>query len=236
MTPQHTTAILLAGGSGSRIQTDIPKQYLMLGDKPVVRHSFDLFLEMDEIDEIVVVCAPAFQHIFAAPSADKPVRFALPGSRRQDSVYHGLLAATPAAGLICVHDGARPFIDKALVLRALAAGRQYGAATVGMPVKFTVKESDSLGFVKTTPDRTYLWEIQTPQVLHRSILMDGFHHAHSQHITVTDDVALAELIGKEVKLIEGTHTNLKITVPMDLAIANHLITSQKPVLCRTTTS
>ncbi len=219
-----TSAILLAGGTGSRMQADMPKQFLKLGSKTVVRHSFDVFMEMPEIDEIVVVCAPEFRHHFDTTQAPKKgVRFALPGVRRQDSVYHGLLGTSPTSELICVHDGARPFIDKALVLRVLEAGLQHGAATVGMPIKFTVKESNSENFVRATPDRSFIWEIQTPQIIQRSLLTAGFEYARVHNLTVTDDVSLAELIGKPVKLVEGSHINLKITVPADLAVATQLL-------------
>lgn len=220
-----TTAIIVAGGIGTRMQADIPKQFLSLGDKPVARYSFDLFLSMPEIDEIVVVCAPEYQKLFSA--ATKPIHFALPGERRQDSVFNGLKATSPSQELVLTHDSARPFIDRALVLRALTAGNQWGAATVGMPVKFTVKVSNPQHFVENTPDRTHIWEIQTPQVLHRNILEEGFRMAHQKGLTVTDDVSLAELVGKEVKLVEGSHMNIKVTVPSDLAIANHLLHTLK---------
>lgn len=218
-----TSAILLAGGSSTRMQANTPKQFLQLGDKPLIRHSYDLFLSMPEITEIVVVCDPSYRHLFDGPVNIKPVVFALPGKRRQDSVYNGLLASSPESEYICVHDGARPFIDKELVRRVLAAGQKYQAATVGVPIKFTVKMSTNLNFVAATPDRSLVWEIQTPQVVHRDILLEGFKYAHAHDLTVTDDVSLAELIGKEVKLVEGSHHNLKVTVPADLAIASQLL-------------
>jgi 2-C-methyl-D-erythritol 4-phosphate cytidylyltransferase len=219
----QTSVILLAGGTGTRMQAEIPKQFLPLANKPIAIYSFELFLSMPEIDEIVVVCDPSYRYYFQNPASTKTVSFALPGERRQDSVYNGMMAANPNYGLVCVHDSARPFIDRSLVLRALEAGRTHGAATVGMPIKFTVKETDQNQFVKTTPDRSKIWEIQTPQVVKRKILEEGFCHAQVHKITVTDDVSLAELVGTTVKLVEGSHINLKITVPSDLAIANHLI-------------
>lgn len=216
-----TSVILLAGGTGSRMQSTTPKQFLEIDLKPIACYSFELFLQIPEIDEIIVVCAPDFRSCFKSNS--KPVVFALPGERRQDSVFNGLQASSHP--LICIHDAARPFIDASLVSRVLAAGHHYGAATAAMPVKFTIKEVDTDQFVRNTPDRNLLWEIQTPQVLHREILIQGFAHAHQNKLTVTDDVSLAELINKQVKLVEGSHTNIKITVPSDLAIACQLIKS-----------
>lgn len=221
-----TSAILLAGGSGLRMQSNTPKQFLELDEKPVALYSFQLFLDMPEIDEIVVVCLEDFKELFQSANSSKPVVFALPGERRQDSVYNGLQAASHK--IVCIHDAARPFIDKTLVSRVLEAGKEFGAAAVGMPVKFTVKEIDEHNFVRNTPDRANIWEIQTPQVLQRAILEEGFAYTNQHKITVTDDVSLAELVGKRVKLVEGAHTNLKMTVPNDLAIASHILKTLKP--------
>lgn len=218
-----TSVILLAGGVGSRMQNLTPKQFLQLGEKPLVKHSFDLFISLDEIDEIVVICSPDFQHYFENKNTKKHIIFALPGKRRQDSVYNGLLVSSPNNQFICVHDGARPFIDKNLVLRVLHAAQVYQAAAVGMPIKYTVKMSCSQNFVTTTPDRSLIWEIQTPQVIRRDLLIAGFDHAIKNDLTVTDDVSLVEHLGHKVKLVEGSHHNLKITVPEDLTIATQLL-------------
>ncbi|HEV8051966.1 MAG TPA: 2-C-methyl-D-erythritol 4-phosphate cytidylyltransferase [Parachlamydiaceae bacterium] len=220
-----TSAILLAGGIGQRMHSTTPKQFLVLDQKPVACYSFELFLEMPEIDEIIVVCLEDFRELFNSTHSHKQVSFALPGERRQDSVFNGLQAASH--DLICIHDAARPFIDKEIVSNALEAGKQYGAAAIGMPVKFTVKEIDPENFVIKTPDRSNVWEIQTPQVLQRHILTEGFNYANLHKLTVTDDVSLAELIGKPVKLVEGSHINLKMTFPNDLTIANHILKTLK---------
>ena len=214
-----TSAILLAGGKGNRMQSAIPKQFLEINQKPIAGYSFELFAQMPEIDEIVVVCTSDFKSFFC--SDFKPVVFASPGERRQDSVYNGLQASSHE--LVCIHDAARPFIDRNLVSRVLEAGKHFGAATAAVPIKFTIKEVDALQFVKYTPDRTLLWEIQTPQVLHREILIQGFDHANQNKITVTDDVSLAELIHKPVKLVKGSDTNIKITMPCDLAFAQYIL-------------
>jgi 2-C-methyl-D-erythritol 4-phosphate cytidylyltransferase len=217
-----TSAILLAGGIGTRMQTSHPKQLLHIGNKPLARHSFDIFLQTPEISEIVVVCAPTYRELFLASSSEKPIIFADPGIRRQDSTYNGLQAASKAHEFLCVHDVARPFIDRDLIVRVLKAAQQHGAAVAGMPIKFTIKECNSEHFVLKTPDRSTIWEIQTPQIIRRDWLMNGFNHAITHNLTVTDDVSLVELIGKEVKLVEGSHTNVKITVPSDLTFANSL--------------
>lgn len=218
-----TSAIILAGGMGTRMQSHTPKQFLAINQKTIASYSFELFLTMSEIDEIIVVCPPSFRELFTSAQA-KPVKFALPGERRQDSLYNGLQASSYE--LICIHDAARPFIDRELVLRVLESGRQHGAATAGVPIKFTIKESDPYNFVKNTPNRANIWEIQTPQALHRNMLIEGFKYARENNLTVTDDVSLAELIGTKVKIVEGSHTNIKLTVPSDLNIAAHLLNNE----------
>jgi 2-C-methyl-D-erythritol 4-phosphate cytidylyltransferase len=221
------SVILLAGGQGLRMGAATPKQFLVLEGKPMARFSFDIFHSMPEVDEVVVVCSPDYRQLFEGYSWPKPVKFALPGARRQDSVFSGMQEVSPSCGLVCIHDGARPFIDTSLVERVLQAARQYGAAAAGMPVKFTVKECCSQGFVRSTPDRSGIWEVQTPQAVRLDWLVEGFRHSHGQGITVTDDVSLVELLGKEVRMVEGAHHNIKVTVPIDLTIAQNILATIK---------
>lgn len=208
--------ILVAGGSGSRMKLATPKQYLCFQGKPLARHSFDLFQTMPEMCEIVVVCAEEYRHLFSQDDSPVTVTYAQPGLRRQDSVYHGFQAICSNPSLVCIHDAARPFITDALVRRTLLAANEYGAATAAMPVRFTVKESDAGQLVKHTPERSKIWEIQTPQVIQPHLLKEGFHLATKNNLTVSDDVSLVELLQKPVKLVEGCYSNIKITTPEDL--------------------
>ena len=217
-----TAAILLAGGQGSRMKSPLYKQYLNLGNKPVARHSFDILLGIEEINEIVVVCEPIYEEIFKTSDPLKKVLFALPGKRRQDSVYNGLLAVSNREKLICIHDSARPLITEDLIKKVLLAGLKWGAATLGIQMKSTIKECSQDLFVIKTPDRSVLWEIQTPQVLHKDILLKGFEYAIKQGLTVTDDVSLAELIGHAVKIVEGSQQNIKLTVQEDYILAQEI--------------
>jgi 2-C-methyl-D-erythritol 4-phosphate cytidylyltransferase len=221
----RTSAILLAGGQGSRMNSKIAKQYLELNDKPLILYSYETFLESPEIDEIVVVCSPEYQRLFHQ-NTNKRVVFALPGERRQDSVYNGMMAASADASFICVHDGARPFMTLEAITKVLKAANSAGAAAIGTPVRYTIKQVDRGLNVQCTPDRSTLWEMQTPQVVAKEVLVKGFAHAKLHGITVTDDVSLAELVGNKVKLVEGSHDNIKITVPSDLIFAHQILKSR----------
>lgn len=217
-----TVVILLAGGIGSRMGSKTPKQYLELCDKPIALHSFETFLEISEIEEIVVVCTEEFRELFKTSHQNKIVSFANPGERRQDSVWSGMQAIKSSSNIICVHDAARPFIDRQTILSVIESGAQHGAATVGVPAKSTIKVCNPNGFVKETLDRSTLWEIQTPQVVRRDWLEQGFAFVNERGLSVTDDVSIIELIGKPVKVVEGSYDNIKITTPEDLRIAEAL--------------
>lgn len=213
------SVILLAGGVGTRMQSKLPKQFLSLKNRPIAHYSLNVFLSMPEVVEIVVVCAPEYRSIF---THDKII-FALPGLRRQDSVFNGLEKISSQENLVCIHDSARPLIDLSLVQRVCRAAEEHGAAVCGVPIKHTIKEVDKLGFVQATPDRSRYWEIQTPQVIRAHLLRRGFDLARQTHLTVTDDAALVELLGKPVKLVEGSYLNIKITTSDDLHTAESLL-------------
>jgi 2-C-methyl-D-erythritol 4-phosphate cytidylyltransferase len=219
---QKISVILLAGGKGSRMQAQIPKQYLPLKGKPLALYSFEIFLQLPEIHEIVVVCSKEYESLFQ--SAHKKITFAEPGERRQDSVYNGLQAIEPDTEFVCIHDSARPHITPEIVRRALEAGQLYGAATVGVQARNTIKECNEFAFVKQTPDRSRVWEIQTPQVLRASLLREGFKQINKKNLTVTDDVSIVEHMKFPVKIVEGDIRNIKITSPEDLLIAEHFLT------------
>lgn len=219
---KKTALILLAGGIGTRMNSAIPKQFLTLKGKPAALHSLEIFLQFPEIVEVVIVCSPKYREVFK-DYTDARISFALPGVRRQDSVFSGLTAVRSDPDLICVHDSARPLINHALVQRVIDEGARYGAATAGMPVKFTVKESDESNFVNATLDRTKLWEIQTPQVIKSSLLKEAFEIINAQNITITDDVSAVEWLKHPVKLVEGDYSNIKITTQNDLIIAEQTL-------------
>lgn len=226
MNTPPVSVILLAGGKGLRMGTATPKQYLLLDSKPIALHSLEVFFASPSISEVVVVCDPSFHSIFSA----YPVKFALPGERRQDSVCNGFRAISPTSFWICIHDAARPFITSPMIEQLFQEGKKFGSATLGIPLKFTVKQAKEDLFVEKTLSRDCIWEIQTPQFLHREVLEKGIAFAAEKQLTVTDDVSFAELIGHPTKLVEGSPINLKITTPEDLAIAEHFKSTSKRLL------
>lgn len=214
--------VLAAGGIGMRMGTDIPKQYLSLHNKPLALYSFEVFLSLPEVLGIVVVCDPAYQSLFTPYSKLVNLSFALPGKRRQDSVYNGIEKLT-GDPLVCVHDAARPLINSTLVRRAVHAAAEWQAAVLGVSVKGTIKVCDADQNILNTPNRASLWEVQTPQVIRLSLLREGFEKANSQSLTVTDDVSLVELLGKTVKVVESSYSNIKITTPEDLLVIKQFL-------------
>jgi 2-C-methyl-D-erythritol 4-phosphate cytidylyltransferase/2-C-methyl-D-erythritol 2,4-cyclodiphosphate synthase len=234
-----TAAVLVAAGSGSRMGIPNPKQYAMLAGRPVLIHSLRLFLEHGEISRVVVVTPAERLEETKTLCADyglvsPRLSFVPGGLRRQDSVLAGLkmLAAdTEITEIGLVHDGARPLVTGALIDRCLATARQDGAAIAAIAVQDTLKRQDENGRVAATIDRENLWRAQTPQAARFDLLMAAF--ARFGDTDVTDEAALLQMAGVPVTLVSGERTNIKITRPEDLALAEKLLAAgQAPSLPR----
>ena len=205
------SVILLAGGTGTRMGIDMPKQFLPLGDKSVIDYSLEW---AKNFDEVIVVADKKYHDRFSS------FKITVGGKRRQDSVYNGLLLATKE--YVLVHDTARPFAKLEDIKRLIEEGRKIGAATLGRPVSNTIKEADTNGNVIKTIDRSKLWEIQTPQFIQRDLLLKGYEKVHQDQLDVTDDVSVVETIGVQVKLVVGSPLNFKISTMDDYKIAEAL--------------
>lgn len=219
-------AIVLAGGSGRRMHSNVKKQYLLIGDKPVLYYSLEAFQSSSLIDEIILVCSyedieQCREEIVVRYGFTKVKKIVAGGKERHDSVFEGLKALEDCT-YVMIHDGARPFIDEEMLERIWSQLPSVRACTVGMPVKDTIKLSDTLGFVEKTLPRERLWNIQTPQAFAYDLIRRA-HELRAEGLLeaqITDDAMLIEYTEQiPVKLIEGSYENIKITTPEDLLYA-----------------
>ncbi|XP_019463301.1 PREDICTED: 2-C-methyl-D-erythritol 4-phosphate cytidylyltransferase, chloroplastic isoform X1 [Lupinus angustifolius] len=223
---RSVSVVLLAGGKGKRMGANMPKQYLPLFGQPIALYSFHTFSTMLQVREIVVVCDPSYQDVFQDAKPDHhqvQLKFALPGKERQDSVYSGLQAIDSNSELVCIHDSARPLVLSADVEKVLKDGLLNGAAVLGVPVKATIKEANNESFVVRTLDRKRLWEMQTPQVIKPKLLRKGFELVNREGLEVTDDVSIIEHLKHPVYITEGSYTNIKVTTPDDMILAERIL-------------
>lgn len=231
MQKEKCTAIVLAAGQGKRMGTKVQKQYLEILGKPVLFYSLDTFQKSDIIDEIILVvgenqeeyCQKEIVEKFGITKASKIVRG---GSERYDSVWNGLQVMTED-GFVFIHDGARPFVTEEILAHAYKAVQEEKACVVGMPAKDTIKIVDDNRFAKETPDRNYVWLVQTPQVFETSLIKKAYSLLMKQEIIqVTDDAMVVEkMLQRNVKLVEGSYENIKITTPEDLKIAETILSN-----------
>jgi len=215
------SAILLAGGKGTRIGGPTPKQFVILHNKPIALYSYELFSSLPFIKEIIVVCDPSYNHFFEKKESHSPF-FAKPGIERQISVHNGFQLVSPSSEFILIHDSARPFIQKEDVENLVTVGIQTGAAALGTPLTDTLKSVDSSQYVRETVDRNSFYEIQTPQLIEKNLYKKGFLEVEKKGLCLTDDVGLVELLNHPVKIVRGNGQNRKITTPQDLFIARSL--------------
>lgn len=229
--PGTVGVVLLSAGVGKRVGAGIPKQYIKLLGLEIALHSLESFLDCD-VAEIVIVCAEEWRYIFSdhlKQRAVRPtIRFAAGGAERQDSVCNGLAELTTE--FAAVHDAARPLVTRDEIDRVIEDARKFGTALLAVPPKATIKmahlNEDSDALVSFTPDRKTLWEALTPQVVPCELLRQGFANADENDLVVTDDVSLVEHMGKPVKLTQGEYTNIKVTTPEDLVIAETILRSR----------
>ena len=219
------TAIIAAGGAGTRLGAGRPKQLLRLGGATILQRSVEAFDRCDRVGEIVLVLPPA---LAAGPALVEtmhgtPLRVVAGGARRQDSVARGFDAVT-GSDIIVVHDAARPFCPSDLIARTIDAARRHGAAVAALPVPDTLKQR-SVGagrFVGRTLARDRIVQAQTPQAFRAGILAEAIRLGRAG-VEATDEAGLAERAGHKVALVDGDPWNVKITTERDLAIARRFV-------------
>lgn len=221
---EKTVAIILAAGAGKRMNSTVRKQYMLLAGKPVLYYALKTFEESEVTDIVLVVGTSEIEYckkeIVEKFSIGKVSAIVEGGRERYHSVHAGL-AAAEGADYALIHDGARPFVTPDMIRRSLECVRSGQPCVVGMPVKDTIKVVDTDGFAKETPDRSTLWQMQTPQTFSYPLIRAAYEKVIAAgDDTVTDDaMVLEKAMGQRVKIIEGSYQNLKITTPEDLLVA-----------------
>jgi len=205
----------------------VDKIFASLWGKPLLAHSVDVFQQCPAIDEVVIVLSQdkleAGQRLVREYNWSKVIEVCPGGVRRQDSVREGLKRLSGCQWVV-VHDGARPCLGVDLIERGLDLARDSGAAIAAIPVKDTVKVVSPDAFVEETPLRHSLWAVQTPQVFRFDIIDEAHRKAQGE---VTDDATLVEQLGYRVKVYPGSDTNIKVTTPEDLALAEAILKSRE---------
>lgn len=220
-------AVIVAAGSASRMG-GIDKVMAPLGGEPVILRTVRAFQETDAIREIVIVTREDLIMPVSDLCAglDKVKAVVVGGGSRQESVWLGLNALSKGMELAAIQDGARPLVTPALIDRTVRAAHSYGAAAPAIPVKDTIKVEKS-GLIESTPDRSHLRAVQTPQVFDFDLLRGALQKARNDGAEVTDDCSAVERLGMKIRLVEGEERNLKVTTPLDLKIAE-LLLEEKP--------
>lgn len=228
----RVNAVVLAAGQGTRMGTTTPKPFLPLAGRPLILHTLNRFLQTQSVRKVILVAAATEvsrcqEAVQSDPRLkDLEVVLAIGGPRRQDSVDNSLHRLDPDCEIVVIHDGVRPFVSPGIIDRCVELAVKNGAVAVGVPVRETIKVVSG-GRILQTPPRESLWEMQTPQVFRKEIIREAYQRARQEGIEATDDAMLVERLGKEVILVEGQRSNLKITEPEDLWLAEILIREGK---------
>ena len=212
--------VIVAAGSGSRMKRDINKQFIKLDGKEIIAYTIEKFYKSEDIDDIVIVIKENEEKYFIENIINKygfdNIKLAYGGKERQDSVYNGIKKLNRNCEIVLIHDGARPFVNEDIIKNSIEEAKENNAVVVGVPVKDTIKVVDSDGNIVDTPNRSLLWSVQTPQSVIYDIITKAYEYAYSNDYYGTDDAMLVEHIGYNVKMIEGSYDNIKITTEEDL--------------------
>jgi len=224
------TAIIVAAGKSTRIQNKVPKQFLQIGEKPLLCHTLRPFEDCEEVDEVLPVVPEDWLAYCLAEVVDKygykkVNKVISGGEERQDSVFKGLLAVPRDTSIVVIHDGVRPLVRLSKIAESIELCKKCKAVILAVPIKETVKRVEN-GSVLTTLDRQRLWTAQTPQTFDYRLLVEAYEKARSDGFVGTDDASLVERMGFEVRIVEGDYDNIKITTVEDLILAERILTKR----------
>ena len=219
--------IIPAAGSGARMGASIPKPFIELCGKPILRHSIEAFLGVEGLVQIVVATSSEYVEQVRGMLAMLPLNLAVHvvegGAERQDSIRQALNVIAYDVDVVAIHDAVRPFVQTKHIELCVHAAEEYGASILAVPVKDTIKQVSDDSKIQGTPDRNSLWQAQTPQVFEIGLIKQAYDFAKQQGYLGTDDASLVENMGKPVHVIEGDRQNFKITYPLDLKLAELLL-------------
>ena len=222
--------VIVAAGTGSRMNMGINKQFIKLEGKEIIAYTIEKFYNNSNIEDIAVVVKEDESEFFKKEILDKynfkNVKIAYGGKERQDSVYNGLKLLDEKCDVVLIHDGARPFVSDKIIDKSIEEAKEHKAIVVGVPVKDTIKVIDNDKNIVDTPNRSVLWAVQTPQTFDYNILIDAYKDAFKNKFYGTDDAMLVERIGYKVKMLEGSYNNIKITTQEDLNIGSQILRVQ----------
>lgn len=220
--------IIPAAGSGSRLGSDIPKPFIELCGITILQRSIECFQHLEGGVEIVVAtskanfdkCTQIFEQISAENLSLKVVEG---GNERQHSIWNAIQALSESVELVAIHDAVRPFVSIKHIRQCFEGAQKVGGAILAIPAKDTIKRVDQNHFIVDTPDRSQLWQAQTPQVFKKHIILEAYKLALHEKFLGTDDASLVERMGNRISIVEGDRTNLKITYPIDLKVAELIL-------------
>ena len=222
------SAIIVAAGKGARMNDAVRKQYLNLAGYPIVSHSLITFDECQQIADIFLVVPQkdinyCQKNILAPLTLQKKVHLVPGGAHRQASVYNGLLEIDQKTTTAVIHDGVRPFVSSENLTSCILGAKDFGACILAIPASDTLKHVERSGVIKKTLPRDTVWLAQTPQAFQYSLIMKAHETARYDGFIGTDDALLVERMGKDVKVVRGDKTNIKITTKEDLAVAQAML-------------
>ncbi|WP_303996648.1 2-C-methyl-D-erythritol 4-phosphate cytidylyltransferase [Megamonas hypermegale] len=220
------SVIFPAAGQGRRMGLGFNKIFTELAGKPILIQTLLTFSRCDCIDELVIAVdvneMDIIKKVLSRMPGLKPYKIVAGGSERQYSVYNGLMAVSPEADIVLVHDAARPLISERVIQNVVDEVMLSGSAVCAVPVKDTTAVIDEMGFIEKVPDRDKLWAIQTPQGFRKEILAQAHQKAQEDDFLGTDEASIVRRTGRSVKLVMGDYDNIKITTPTDLFMAEML--------------
>ena len=228
------TAIFPAAGASRRMKINTNKNFLEIDGEKFLTMTLKTFSKVERVKDLIVVVAEneieQVENFLNAEKNLKPYKIVVGGSERQYSIANALKFISEDTEIILVHDAARPLISQSVIENVIDAAEKFGGAIAAVPAKNTMKFIDAENFVKSTPPRNELVEVQTPQGFKKNILLRAYKKAEEENFLGTDDASLVERLGEKIKIVSGDYKNIKITTQEDLKIAESFLTAEKNVL------